>query len=55
MHYRTEEFGFDVIARLDDFVKQYEDIEFAGTDTVEFVLDEDEPEVLILTPAALEK
>ncbi|MBQ5327324.1 MAG: MBL fold metallo-hydrolase [Oscillospiraceae bacterium] len=55
MHYRTEEFGFDVIARLDDFVKQYEDVEFAGTDTVEFVLDEDEPEVLILTPAALEK
>ena len=55
MHYRTEEFGFDVIARLDDFVKQYEDIEFAGTDTAEFVLDDDEPEVLILTPAALEK
>ena len=55
MHYRTEEFGFDVIARLDDFVKQYEDIEFAGTDTVEFMLDDEEPEVLILTPSALEK
>lgn len=55
MHYRTEKFGFDAIADLEDFISQYEDIKFAGTDTVEFVLDKEEPEVIVLVPSAVKK
>ena len=54
MHYRTDDFGFDVIAHLDEFTSQFEDVVYVEEDTI--VIDENTPEmVAVLTPHFLEK
>jgi hypothetical protein len=54
MHYRTEDFGFDVISHLDDFTSLFEDVVYVEEDTI--VIDENTPEmVAVLTPHFLEK
>ena len=54
MHYRTEDFGFDVISHLDDFTSQFEDVVYVDGDTI--VVDENTPEmVAVLTPHFLNK
>ena len=52
MHYRTEQFGFDVISHIDDFTKQYTNVLATNGDTVEIVPGTP-AQVLVLTPAAL--
>ena len=54
MHYRTDDFGFDVIAHIDDFAALYKDVVYVEEDTI--VIDENTPEmVAVLTPHFLEK
>ena len=54
MHYRTEDFGFDVISHIDDFTSQFEDVVYVDEDTI--VIDENTPEmVAVLTPHFLNK
>lgn len=54
MHYRTEDFGFDVIAHLDEFTSLHEDVVYMESDTI--VIDENTPEmVAVLLPHFLEK
>ena len=54
MHYRTEDFGFDVISHIDEFTSQYEDVVYMEEDTI--VIDENTPEmVAVLTPHFLNK
>lgn len=52
MHYRTEQFGFDVISHIDDFTKQYTNVLATNGDTVE-IAPGTPAQVLVLTPAAL--
>ena len=54
MHYRTEDFGFDVISHIDDFTSQFEDVVYVDEDTI--VIDENTPEmVAVLKPHFLNK
>ena len=52
MHYRTEQFGFDVLSHIDDFTKQYTNVLATNGDTVE-IAPGTPAQVLVLTPAAL--
>jgi L-ascorbate metabolism protein UlaG (beta-lactamase superfamily) len=45
MHYRTDETGFDVIAHLSDFTKQYESVNYVDN---AFVLTKDTPEQILV-------
>ena len=48
MHYRTENFGFDVISHLDEFTKQYESITYHKSNTLD--ISKDTPkQVTVLT------
>ena len=49
MHYRTEDFGFDVIAHLDEFTCLYDDVVYVDEDSI--TIDENTPEmVAVLNP-----
>jgi hypothetical protein len=54
MHYRTEDFGFDVIAHISDFTSLCEDVVFTEEDTI--VIDENTPEMTaVLKPHFIKK
>ena len=54
MHYRTADFGFDVIAHIDDFTSQFDNVVITEEDTI--VIDANTPEMTaVLTPHFLEK
>ena len=55
MHYRTEDFGFDVIAHIDEFAKLYENVIKTDGSTATITANCTTPQVLVLTPQALEK
>ena len=56
MHYRTEQFGFDVIAHIDDFTALYDNVIATDGCTAHITTAENsQPAVLVLTPMALEK
>ena len=54
MHYRTEDFGFDVIAHINDFTSLCENVVFTDEDTI--VIDENTPEMTaVLKPHFIKK
>ena len=54
MHYRTEDFGFDVIAHINDFTSLCEDVVFTDEDTI--VIDENTPQMTaVLKPHFIKK
>lgn len=54
MHYRTDDFGFDVIAHIDDFTALCDNVVKTGEDTI--VIDENTPRMTaVLTPHFLKK
>ncbi|MBQ8605031.1 MAG: MBL fold metallo-hydrolase [Oscillospiraceae bacterium] len=56
MHYRTEQFGFDVIAHIDEFTQLFDNVIVAEGSTAHITIGMmQQPQVLVLTPAALEK
>ena len=54
MHYKTADFGFDIIADLSEFTKQFDDVYYADTSILE-VGDELPAKVVVLKPRFREK
>ena len=52
MHYRTEDFGFDVISHIDEFTALFDNVTKSESDSVE-ICPQTPAQVIVLTPAAL--